>query len=607
MPTTAQVAHSAEPRARRPTRRLLVVLAGLTIGSWVTSAVVMASRGLDLTDESFYLLSYRWWDTNPRNFSGAQYLYGPLFEAFDYGVPALRLARLGLLAAAHGVFVLAFRDHLRQTARPPWSWSGSVMALVFASTGISYGWLPQAPGYNDVALIGSLLIGAVVLGSATAATRRDRPPLVLVVLAGGTLAAVALAKWSSALAVGALVVVVLGCLLRRTPARLLSVALAGALGVVLFAVLFSVLIAPWKDVLPPMQEVNGLVSGDTNAPVTLLRLYTTSTATVLAMAGLSAACALLPGLLICRLATNDGSRRTAMLRARVAAPPLASTVPWVASSMLPQGGASAAWTYTASLLAALIAALAATALARTRRAPAPEAVGGGRPDRWDRGTVLLLLAAMPVAQAFGTGNPLYLLAIHGLAFWLAGVLLVLADSGLQEEQWLGASVATTCAVLVAVVACSGLLVHPYRSDPVGEAAVGVPGSDNLRGVSLGRATASQLSALVAAMDMAPHDAPVYAVDELAGLVLASDRPPAGESWNSALDPDRSAAGLLAYCRSGPDLPPPVVVADRDLGPAELETLQTCGWPFYASYRSVTPRGGPEGVGVYIPDREEAAR
>ena len=35
------------------------------------------------------------------------------------------------------------------------------MVLVLATGGISYGWLPQSPGYNDVALLGSLLIGAV--------------------------------------------------------------------------------------------------------------------------------------------------------------------------------------------------------------------------------------------------------------------------------------------------------------------------------------------------------------------------------------------------------------------------------------------------------------
>ena len=62
--------------------------------AWVVAALVMSGRGLDLSDEGFYLLSYGGWDENSRAFSGVQYLYGPWFELFGYDVPALRVLRL---------------------------------------------------------------------------------------------------------------------------------------------------------------------------------------------------------------------------------------------------------------------------------------------------------------------------------------------------------------------------------------------------------------------------------------------------------------------------------------------------------------------------------
>lgn len=611
MPTTPATTDAAVQRVERRGRPslLLTAAAVVALGSWVASAVVMSTRGVDLTDESFYLLSYRWWDSNPRNFSGAQYLFGPVFEALGHDVASLRLARLVLLLAAHGVFVLALRDHLRRTARPPWAWSTPVMVLVLATGGISYGWLPQSPGYNDVALLGSLLIGAVALRCATATSRGTRLSSAWPLLAGSTLTAVALAKWSSALAVGVLTAAVITILLRRDPVGLLRAAVAGLLGIVAFVVLFHLTVAPWDEVLPPMRDVNRLVSGDTNSPSALLLLYATSTGWVLLTAALSALAGLLPTWCLRRLPATTSRPPGLVVGALVAAVPAAAALPWLVSFTLPQGGTGATWTYTVSIVAALLASLAATLLLPDEPGSSPRPSRDDvRPDRVSRWSVAVLLLGLPAAQAFGTGNALYLVAIHGLTFWVAGALLGIADHPGANARRVGTSLVTTCALLVAVVATTGLTIHPYRADPIDQATATVPGSDNLAGVEVDPVLAARLGALISAVDQqAPGGRPVYAVDELAGLVLALDRPPAGESWNSRLDPERAAAGLLAYCKRDSEVAAPIILADRPLGQSELETLQACGWPLYPAYRAFSPPGGPDGVRLYVPDREEANR
>ena len=59
-------------------------------------SLMASGHGLDLTDESFYLVTYRWWDTYQPTFTGTQYLFGPLFEALGDRIDHLRVVRLAL-------------------------------------------------------------------------------------------------------------------------------------------------------------------------------------------------------------------------------------------------------------------------------------------------------------------------------------------------------------------------------------------------------------------------------------------------------------------------------------------------------------------------------
>ncbi|QIK66066.1 hypothetical protein G7072_06675 [Nocardioides sp. HDW12B] len=593
-----QVARWTAHRADRLPRyaRLGVGITALTATcSWTLAVLASARPGLDLSDESFYLLSYRWWDVTPWTVSGAQYLYGPLFELLGYDIAALRVARLVLILVVHGFFGLALHHHLSRTGRPGWSSGASIPLLVLAIGGISYGWLPLAPGYNDIALLGGLLVASALLRCATAQWLDARPPLVALVVAGSVLTAVALAKWSAALAIAILAAVVLAGLLYRSPGRLALATAAVAVGVLVFVVVGHLTFGPWAQVLPPMKAVNSLVAKDTNSPVALLILYSLSTVKVLALTLVSAGFGLLPHYALRRrdALSLHTSRRATRFAAAMSAP-LAALLPWAAGRVAPRGGAAIIEIYTVSLLAALTAA--AVTVWQERRSGDD---GPGHPvPRWP---VIVLLLVLPAAQGFGTGNALFLLAIHALASWFAALVLLAADWATADADVAATSAGTTCAVLVAIVAVTGLYAHPYRSADPTVATATVRGSENLRHVTIDGTLADELASLKRDVDeQLPPGTPVYAVDEMAGIVLALDRPPAGEAWNSRRDPARAAAGLLAYCSTSPTPLAPLILTDRPLAPVEMATLNDCGWPLDASYRAGESRGGPQSLRIYVP-------
>ena len=80
----------------------------------IGTAAVTAGHGFDITDEGFYLLSYRWWRADLYTYTGVQYLYGPIFQGLGYSIAALRLVRLATITGASAVFGWAFMSWLRQ-------------------------------------------------------------------------------------------------------------------------------------------------------------------------------------------------------------------------------------------------------------------------------------------------------------------------------------------------------------------------------------------------------------------------------------------------------------------------------------------------------------
>ena len=152
----------------------VIVVAGGLAAWWILTAGRAANEGFDITDEGYYLLSYRWWDSNPLALTGVQYLYGPVFEWFGYDIVKLRFFRLFTVVVVHLVFGYSFMRWLRgrRPGLPPTRlWEAAGTAVVLAAGGMCYSWLPQSPGYNDVVLLGALMLVSCVLRMATAVDR----------------------------------------------------------------------------------------------------------------------------------------------------------------------------------------------------------------------------------------------------------------------------------------------------------------------------------------------------------------------------------------------------------------------------------------------------
>lgn len=569
--------------------RIVLAISALTTPAWLLAAVVMSGRGLDLTDEGFYLLSYRWWDSNPASFTAVQYVWGPIFSATGYDVQVLRLLRLVAVVAVHGLLGLASWRWLREVpgAQPDRPSRAVVIGALVASGGIVQGWGPLTPGYNDTALLASLVLLSACLALQAAALRGERPGHLWPLVCGPAILVLSLAKWSTAILVVPLLVLGLVAgyprgrrqqLLR--PAGTLLVSLAGS------AVIFHLLVKPWPELVAGLVPVIDSISAGSNSPSDLLPLYVKSTARVISGALIPMGGAVGLVILAQRLRPTPASGGVAPW-----GPPLALFLLVGLSGGLHGGVAGAFW-YTAALVG-----VAGATWLLARRAGNRDGEGGGgvRP-------LTLVLLLLPAVQAAGTGNPLYYLAVGAGSTWIL-LLLLLWTRAADRGSPVAAAGTATCLLVVGWVATTGPLFSPYRTTPVSSPTAAI--------VSESAGELGLDSALIATVDqLSPYvspGAPVMAFDELAGLVLLLDGRSVGEAWYSRLDPERTAAGIRRYCENAAE--PwarglPVVISDRPLGPTELDALATCGLDSRLDFRR-TKVAGAYDLTVLVP--LEAAR
>jgi hypothetical protein len=560
---------------------LVTLLALVATAAWAVPVVLTRSHGFDISDEGSYVLAYRWWDADTRNFTGAQYLYGPLFEAVGYSIGALRLIRLATVLGAHLLFGWAFVSWLRTrypSALPSRAWAAAAVSCVVAVGGMTYGWLPLSPGYNDVVALGCLALMAAFFRSWRAVLRSGRlavgPALALPV----PLLAMLLAKWSSTVVVvaflGVVFVVVALALRPRGWGRFVGAGLASTVAVVL---LFDVLVEPLGSVVPPLIEVNRLAAGSSHTAGKLLDLYVSSTLDILGLTGtlmLIVAVLGLVGLLVART-----GMRTAAAWVVAAGPVMVvGAVGALGSRPWPEGGDVGLADYSAALVALVAAGVVAfvVALVRSRAS----ALGPRPGNAWELAGVVSMLVLLPVVQAVGSGNSLSSLAVNLAACWFAFILLgIAAARSTSSTRWFMVSTATAVLVLCASVGADGVLEHPYRTTAYNSSDRALGGTGTLAGVAMSARDRTQLAAVRRAMTPASQGRrPVVALDEIAGLILLTEGRPLGEPWSSALAPERLAAGIRAACRheawSGAN--EPVVIAWRQVPGSVTDALDGCG-------------------------------
>jgi hypothetical protein len=593
---------------RRGVRQLVIAAAFSALAAlvWIVVAALTADRGFDTSDEGFYLLSYRWWDVNTRTYTGVQYLYGPVFEALGYNIAGLRLVRLFTVVAVHAVFawsVMTWLRRRRKSAPATRLWEVAGAAAIIAAGGATYGWLPLSPGYNDVSLLAALLAAAVVLRTATAIDAGTRVPAWVPVVLGPVLVGSVFAKWvSSTLTIGVVGLAIVIILAPQGVRELLRFAGWTALGALGAVTLIHLLLMPLDTGLPQILAVNRLVARATNSPTSLLEMYWTTTVDI------GKTIVKRHGLLVVAAAVAVFARR-----------PLGQ---WIAAVLAVAGFVFAGWRllanrgeiggttnltrYPIGLLGAVAVAAAVGLMVLGARRfgglPAPSLSREGRRG-W---AVLALLAVLPLAQAFGTGNPIYKMAVNGFAAWMAIVVVVLTgiETAPGVARAITAGVAAAGVALSSSVAATGLWAHPYRTvghDRATAIAKGVPA---LASVRLSPAKAHAYSDL--RRRLAPYLEPpgraIMAFDEMAGIVLLLDGRPVGEAWYSALDPHRTAEDIRAVCQAGPwwGDRPPLLLFRRPVTDIEIDVLGSCGLHFATDYRLLAAREETMGLLVYVP-------
>jgi hypothetical protein len=587
----------------------LTVVGLCAAATWIAAAIVAAGHGFDITDEGFYLLSYRWWNVGQWNFTGAHYLYGPIFQALNYNIAALRLVRLGTIIATYLAFGWAFMSWLRlrrpaATASRLWEIAG--VAAIVAAGGLLYGWLPRSPGYNDVALLGSLLTMALVCRAATCVDRGLPIPAWLPAASGAIAVAMLLAKWSAVVVIGLLAATfaVVGALRARQVARVAAWWLAGF---VIVAGLMYLFIFPSTTAIAQIAVVNGWISSGGYSPASLFHHY----AVTAAVSGYGTTAQY--GLLFVVAVVAAVSRR-----------PMAVRVAWglgvVAISIsvrraLVVGGLSGGTVNVARYLNVLLAAFVFTLLT------AAGVVLRERSGRWGRRpglsslsrqgsrdwAVIGMLVVLPLAQAVGTSNPILVGGINGFAAWMAIIIVVVTgiEAAPAVARRLTIVVAVGTVVASACIATGGLLLNPYRTARQAAATSPVPGVRPFASIKIDPDKAAKYSSL--RDRLAPWTEPpgraMIAVDRLAGIILLLGGRPVGEPWTGDANPNRTAAGIRAECAQGKPwwgARLPILLFNRPLRDTELQALEACDLDFATAYRLLAPTDETMGLSVYVP-------
>lgn len=587
----------------------VIVVAGGLAAWWILTAGRAANEGFDITDEGYYLLSYRWWDSNPLALTGVQYVYGPVFEWLGYDIVKLRFFRLFTVVVVHLVFGYSFMRWLRgrRPGAPPTKlWEAAGTTTVLAAGGMCYSWIPQSPGYNDVVLLGALTLVSCVLWMATAVDRGTPVPFWIFLVAGLVIGVMVLAKWTSVVVIGLIVItaiVVLAGQGRRAVARGILLALGG-LG--LAALVVQLFVVHLNVAVPGILKVNKFIAGTSYSPAQLLQLYWSSTVDLIGRTLVA------HGLLLIATALAVVARWRAV---RLAAAVLAGValILSVRRAVVDDGalgGSQHIPMYAETLLAAVLVAVVAAAaavIAGRLGVTARSRLSRENTRNW---VLLALLVLLPLVQSFGTNTPLYTIGFNAFAAWAAVMIAVLTGIWavpIVARATLGL-VLVGSLVATATIAYTGLFRYPYRS--VGHAqlttATTIPALD---GLYLSQPAEENFGRLVSDLRpyLEPPGRPVLALDKMAGLVLMLGGRPLGEAWIAPKERGRTAAGIEEVCHTNRPSRPPLIILNRKISDYETNALRACGLDFHADYEQLAPTRETIGLQVWIPKAERVAQ
>src|SRR4051812_42449457 len=235
----------------------------------------MLDKGFAVQDEGSYVLSYRYWHSNPYFVSGSQYFYGPVFEALDESIPWLRVLRLVMVIGVNAWFArcfLAWLDRQGPAALP--ASRASLTLLLTAAGGMSYLWAPLTPGYYDLTADVALALVALMF---LALLRGPQPPWWIPLATGLLSVVLVITKWT---AVPVLVPVLLVPLLGTGNGARLRYLLQALLGAVLALAVFHLYALPVDTFTTTLWRVSRLTAIDNHGVGYLARVAIVSTAVI---------------------------------------------------------------------------------------------------------------------------------------------------------------------------------------------------------------------------------------------------------------------------------------------------------------------------------------
>lgn len=578
-------------RDRRPAGLIaLGVVANIATLVWGALGASVAGRGLGVANEGFYLLSYQYWDRDLRTFTGAQYLFGPLFDALGQDIAGLRIIRLVIVVSVHAAFGVSFARWLRlrrPLAPSGRAWEYAIASVIVSTGAISYGWLPPTPGYNDVTLLGSMSMVALLLVSLRAVELGRSAPLWASGVWGFVAGMMVLAKPPVAV-IALLLAAASAFALRENGGRLLRPALGVVTGVVLFAAAVQLVVMPWADIVPPLREELGVVSSSTHSPIDTVRWYVESSFNLLK--GTLLVCA--PTALAAGVLLVLRQRASSQIRATVLVVGLLASLALLAGAGGLRAGGDNVLAYASGVVAMLVLGVAAALRDHPLRHRSDPVTA----------TVIGLLLLVPPLQGFGTNNALYAVAVNGASLWLALLILLLTRPvrlGASRTTLLAACTAST-ALLSTVVGIDGIAHDGSGRSLVSGAMSRVGGSAELSSISLPAPVAARLTRLREDLGIRPGThRPMLALGDLAQYVLILGGRPIGSAWYSNQDDGLNPADLRAACRHGNPWgdQQPLVVASRGPSRSELSAWRACGIDFERDYADVTPPSAPDGIRI----------
>ncbi len=541
---------------RSPGERTFGAIAWSALAGALALFAATSDRGLDLTDESFYLLSFRFPDSTPAGIWQFPHIASALTFGRTLDARGYRLLAIAALALASTSLTLATVRFLEQRlptlhrtlpSRPTLVAFGVTVGL------LQFAWLPRTLSYYTLAAaLGQLAAAAVLMAVCPPGVRVvDLRSVAFGVTAGALLFLLFFADFPAAIAVGALVTAFLFLTVQVRSALVLAGAIAA--GVVVCAVFLT------RDLWGGPFDARGLLSAipkvanNQHGAGTLIAVYLEELRTI----GLLTVPSLTLGLLFAapRLAEFVASahRRRAAIALSVPAPlGIAAAVPgWFADAN--ESYFRAFFTCSSGVVVGFLIVVAANHVeairsGQRRRRVLPAGRGEAR-------TVVALvgfLVALPVATSVGTNNVVFLVAMNAAGSIACAHIIAWAireaafpDSAPGAALRFGPLVALT--LITGILLVHGGIMNPYR---VGtnlfeqdQLVSGIAGGDLL--LDRGRATTliSVRDAIHSIPSFRPGD-PIVVGGNLEGFALvAGGRIPGSQYFSD--DPDAMCPFLAA--------------------------------------------------------------